>query len=99
MAFKKNTKKTENTDLNATARITGTLEDIYEGSKYNYVKIKATRGDYYDLFDVAFPLDYPLPGDKCEVTVTASMSTFYDKAKKCGKVLLTGIACNVVSKF
>lgn len=97
MAFKKNVKKTEN-DINATATITGTLEDIYEGSKYNYVKIKALRGEYYDLFDVAFPLDYPLPGDECEVCVTASMSTFYDKEKKCGKVLLTGISCNTVSK-
>lgn len=66
------------TNNQATASITGILDSVYEGNKYDYAKIKVYHDydEYYDLFNVACGKDFELPDDGEEVTLLCNIKTY-----------------------
>ena len=67
---------------NATFSLTGEVTDIYNGKNENdYLTVKVTRGNYYDLFRVACPKSAGVEvGDKAKFT--GRIETFWNKEKK-----------------
>lgn len=87
---RRTTSKTENAITeNTSVCICGTLERVFEGKKANYLTIKAMRGKNYDLFNVDCPTSIAIPDDGEKVTITGTLSTFWDKEKKFQKVIIT----------
>lgn len=74
----KNTSK----KANATFTLTGEVTDIYTGkNETDYLTVKVTRGQYYDLFRVACPKSAGVEvGDNA--TFTGRIETFWNKEKK-----------------
>lgn len=74
----KNTSK----KANATFTLTGEVTDIYPGKSTNdYLTVKVTRGESYDLFRVACPKHAGVElGDYA--TFTGLIGTFWNKEKK-----------------
>lgn len=61
----------------ATFSITGELDHVYTGKKYNYAYIKVTKDNgYYDLYKVQCSLEYDFPDDGQQITMTGYMSQF-----------------------
>lgn len=66
MARKNNTQaNTNKSACTATATISGTLKEVYEGKKYDYATIRVDHDydEYYDLFKVACSKSIELPDD------------------------------------
>lgn len=78
----KATKKT-----GCTFTLTGEVTEIYNGNKNDFVTVKSARGQYYDLFRVAFEKGSGVEvGDN--VTVSGRAETFWNKEKKISVVNL-----------
>ena len=62
----------------ATATISGTLKEVYEGKKYDYATIRVDHGydEYYDLFKVACGKDFQLPDDGEFITLNCNMKSY-----------------------
>lgn len=76
--------------------IVGEITDIFEGKTADYLTIKSTRGDYYDLLTVNVPVDLMEKTDDIEnynkgdtVQCTGFISSFFDKTKKVSKTIFT----------
>lgn len=68
-----------------TFALTGEVTDIYEGKNADYVTVKVTRGEYYDLLRVSVNDRTNIngsykAGNTCAFTGT--VSTFWNKEKK-----------------
>lgn len=69
--------------------IIGILDSVFEGKNANYLDIKVNKnGKYYDLFHVDAPKEIALPDDGETVTITGTLSTFFDREKKYQKVII-----------
>ena len=101
-------KKNENTNTvsrneNAVVSISGKLVDVIEGKKFNYAKIRAdrtainprTKEPYYDELSVKFDKSITLPTDECDVSVTATISTYFDRDINRMLIILDGDKCEV----
>lgn len=61
----------------ASFSITGELDRVYTGKKYNYAYIKVTKdNEYYDLYKVQCSLDYDFPDDGQQITMTGTITQF-----------------------
>ena len=104
------TKKNESTNTNTVNRndnavvsITGKLVDVIEGKKFNYAKILAdrtainqrTNKPYYDEIAVKFDKSITLPNDESDVSVTATISTYFDRDINRMLIVLDGEKCEV----
>lgn len=100
------TKKNEITSIvnrneNAVVSISGKLVDVIEGKKFNYAKIRAdrtainqrTNEPYYDELSVKFDKSITLPDDECDVSVTATISTYFDRDINRMLIILDGDKC------
>ncbi len=68
-----------------TFTLAGEVTEIYEGKNADYVTVKVTRGDYYDLFRVAVNDRTKINGSYKQGNVcafTGTVSTFWNKEKK-----------------
>lgn len=65
------------TNDSATFVITGTLDSVYTGKKYNYatVKVKKANG-YYDQYKVQCSLDFDFPDDGKTVTFVGHINRY-----------------------
>lgn len=65
----------------ATATISGTLKEVYEGKKYDYATIRVEHGydEYYDLFEVACSKNFQLPDDGEFITLNCVMKNYKGK--------------------
>lgn len=69
--------------------IIGTLDSVFEGKNANYLDVKVNKnGKYYDMFHVDCPKEIVLPDDGETVTITGTLTTFFDRDKKCQKVII-----------
>lgn len=69
----------QNTQTNDSAvfTVSGTLDHVYTGKKYNYAYVKVTKDNgYYDIYKVQCSLDYDFPDDGQSITLTGYMSQF-----------------------
>ena len=69
----------QNTQTNdsATFAVSGILDHVYTGKKYNYAYVKVTKSNgYYDLYKVQCSLDFDFPDDGQPITMTGTMSQF-----------------------
>lgn len=102
------TKKNENTNTvnrneNAVVSISGKLVDVIEGKKFNYAKIRTdrtainqhTNKPYYDEISVKFDKTITLPSDECDVSVSATISTYFDRDINRTLIILDGDKCEV----
>ena len=102
MAFKKRTTETETskTEHKALATIRGTLVDVYEGNKYNYLTVNVnrdavnpkTKKNYYNRLIITADKSINLPNDEAEVIITAEFSSFFDRDVNRDKIILTASA-------
>lgn len=79
MARKNNTQANTNKNAcTATATISGILNDVYEGKKYDYATIRVNHDydDYYDLFRVACGKSFELPDDGEFITLNCVMKNY-----------------------
>lgn len=61
----------------ATFSITGELDHVYTGKKYNYAYVKVTKDNgYYDMYKVQCSLDYDFPDDGQQITMQGYMTQF-----------------------
>lgn len=82
-------RKTSNKTESTSVCIIGTLDSVFEGKNANYLDIKVSKNDkYYDMFHVDAPKDIALPDDGETVTITGTLTTFFDRDKKCQKVII-----------
>lgn len=76
----------ENKNASAcTFTLTGEVTEIYEGKNADYVTVKVTRGEYYDLLRVAVNDRTKINGSYKEgntCAFTGAVSTFWNKEKK-----------------
>ena len=102
------TKKNESTNTvnrneNAVVSISGKIVDVIEGKKFNYTKIRADRTSinqrtnepYYDEISVKFDKSITLPDHECDVSVTATISTYFDRDINRMLIILDGDKCEV----
>lgn len=97
MAFKKNTTTKKNTTAPvatavnlATFEMTGTISDVYDGKKYNYVTLNVdseninpnTNKPYYNTFRIACDKSIALPFDEAPATIKGTISSFFDRDKQ-----------------
>ena len=69
--------------------IIGTLDSVFEGKNANYLDVKVNKnGKYYDMFHIDCPKEIALPDDGETVTVTGTLTTFFDRDKKVQKVII-----------
>lgn len=69
--------------------IIGTLDSVFEGKNANYLDIKVNKnGKYYDMFHVDAPKEIVLPGDGTTVSITGTLTTFFDRDKMYQKVII-----------
>ena len=61
----KNNTSTNKNACTATATISGTLKEVYDGKKYDYATIRVDHNydDYYDMFKVACGKSFELLDD------------------------------------
>lgn len=65
------------TNDSATFTVSGILDHVYTGKKYNYAYVKVTKANgYYDLYKVQCGLEYDFPDDGQPITMTGTMSQF-----------------------
>lgn len=84
----RNAKKATNPESTSVC-IIGTLDSVFEGKNANYLDVKVNKnGKYYDLFHVDCPKEIALPDDGEIVTITGTLTTFYDRDKKYQKVII-----------
>ncbi len=74
----KNNATTIGYECEATATISGTLKEVYEGKKYDYATIRVEHGydEYYDLFKVACGKSYELPDDGEYISLRCTMKNY-----------------------
>ena len=61
----------------ATFTITGTLDSVYTGKKYNYAKVKVQKSNgFYDLYNVQCSLDFDFPDDGQSITLTGYINRY-----------------------
>lgn len=61
----------------ATFTITGVLDSVYTGKKYNYAKVKVQKSNgYYDLYNVQCSLDFDFPDDGQQITLTGYINRY-----------------------
>lgn len=92
MARKTKAKTSENraTLHTATFNIAGTIKDVYEGEKYDYVSVNVdsenvnpkTNKPYYDTYSVVCPKDMEIPDDGEEVRFIGRVKSFFNKDKQ-----------------
>lgn len=84
------TSKNKNTNAESTSVcIIGTLDSVYEGKNANYLDVKVNKnGKYYDMFHIDCPKEVALPDDGETVTITGTLTTFFDRYKRCQKVII-----------
>ena len=105
------TKKNENTNTvsrneNAVVSISGKIVDVIEGRKFNYAKIRAdrtainkrTNEPYYDEISVKFDKSITLPTEECDVSVNATISTYFDRDINRTLIILDGDKCEVCKR-
>ena len=100
-AKKNESRNTVNRNENAIVSISGKLVDVIEGKKFNYAKIQADRTainprtnmPYYDEISVKFDKSITLPDDECDVIVTATISTYFDRDINRMLIILNGDKC------
>ena len=88
----------KNVNENARATFFGKAVDVIEGKKYNYLKVHAdrtkinpkTNDPYYDEFSIKFDKSIELPNEECYVSITATLSPFYDKDRQCTIIVIEG---------
>lgn len=105
MGFIKKNESTNalNRNENAVVSISGMLVDVFEGKKFNYAKIRANRtvinqhtnAPYYDDISVKFDKSITLPDEECNVSVTATISTYFDHDINRMLIILDGDKCEV----
>lgn len=74
----------------ATFNIAGTIKDVYEGEKYDYVSVNVdseninpkTNKPYYDTYSVVCSKDMEIPDDGEEVRFIGRVKSFYNKDKQ-----------------
>lgn len=69
----------QNTQTNDSAvfTVSGTLDHVFTGKKYNYAYVKVVKDNgYYDMYKVQCSLDYDFPDDGQPITMTGTMSQF-----------------------
>lgn len=82
-------RKTSNKTESTSVCIIGTLDSVFEGKNANYLDIKVSKGGkYYDMFHVDAPKEVTLPDDGETVTITGTLTTFFDRDKKYQKVII-----------
>lgn len=73
----------QNTQTNDSAvfTVTGTLDHVFTGKKYNYAYVKVMKANgYYDMYKVQCSLDYDFPPDDgMPITMSGTMSKFKDE--------------------
>lgn len=76
-------KRTANTNAQATTNdgatfaITGTLDSVYTGKKYNYATVKVNKANgYYDQYKVQCSLDFDFPDDGESVTFVGHINRY-----------------------
>lgn len=102
------TKKNESINIvkrneNAVVSISGRFVDVIDGKKFNYAKIRVNRATinqrtnkpYYDELSVKFDKSITLPDDECDVSVTATISTYFDRDTNRMIIILDGYKCEV----
>lgn len=85
MARTNSANKTTGTQGHSTAfAMVGTITNVYEGKKYNYITIKVhpTGEQYYNNFTVTAPTDIELYDDGTDVSITGVINSFFDKESK-----------------
>lgn len=62
----------------AKVQICGTVADLYEGKKYNYVTVDVPHGYdcYYDRFKIAVSKNYPVPDDDETITIDCTLKSY-----------------------
>lgn len=61
----------------ATFTITGTLDSVYTGKKYNYAKVKVQKSNgFYDLYNVQCSLNHDFPDDGQQITLTGYINKY-----------------------
>lgn len=69
--------------------IIGTLDSVFEGENANYLDVKVNKDSkYYDMFHVDCPKEIALPNDGETVSITGTLTTFFDRKKKYQKVII-----------
>lgn len=82
--------RTNNTNTNKTTGVqghntafamVGTITNVYEGKKYNYINIKVhpTSEQYYSNFTVTAPTNIELYDDGTDVSITGVIKSFFDR--------------------
>lgn len=72
----------QNTQTNDSAEfiVTGTLDHVFTGKKYNYAYVKVVKvNGFYDMYKVRCSLDYDFPDDGQPITLSGTMSQFKDE--------------------
>lgn len=83
----RNAKKTNSESTSVC--IIGTLDSVFEGENANYLDVKVNKnGKYYDMFHVNASKEIALPNDGETVTITGTLTTFFDRKKKVQKVII-----------
>lgn len=79
-----NNNNSEATNHFATAHIKGVIDKVYQGKKYGFVTIRVNspNGSNYDLITVITTDTVNDSFVGTEIEVNATISTFYDSAKK-----------------
>ena len=93
---KANTNNTGTTNA-ADFNIRGTLTDVYEGKKNNYLTIKVngdnvnpkTNEPYYSVIKVTAAKDIELYDDGTVIDVTGAISSYFDKDVQRTSLILT----------
>ena len=101
MGFAKKNTNTASRNDNAVVSITGTVVEVVEGKKFNYAKIRTdrtaidqrTNKPYYDEISVKFDKSIKLPDSECDVSVTATISTYFDRDINRMLIILDGDKC------
>ena len=61
----------------ATFNITGKLDHVFTGKKYNYAYVKVTKDNgFYDMYKVQCSLDFDFPDDGQQITLSGYMTQF-----------------------
>ena len=61
----------------AAFQVTGELDHVFTGKKYNYAYVKVTKDNgYYDMYKVQCSLDYDFPDDGQQITLSGYITQF-----------------------
>ena len=89
-----------NINDNATVELVGKVVDVFEGEKYNYVKIQCNRTKvnprtnqpYYDEFSVKFDKSIKLPTNEVTATISGYLSSYFNRDIERTQNNITGIS-------